>query len=540
MKQEAEKKLCTKQKVYSEQNVSHEQKVCSEQKICPKQTISSEETVLLEESTVLLSEDTEKTMLLQENEFLQEAAVTTEPLVPKKPETIENRQITGICIDKRSDVYSLGATVYTLLTGKWYEPQKQQLENLTISDGFSMLLAKTLDRMPNKRYQDAGAVLQALTELHKKDKRYRRLLRRQIVSVIVTMLCAGGFAVMSYQGYQMLRKEKAQAVYAEALELYEQRVYEESLAFLLKEALVDVSAYDRGTLGNLYYLTADSFFEIGEYEAAVSYYEKAVLYNADSVEYYCNYAISFARLGKEEKAMEVIQIAIQKGMTADKIYLMQGELMLAKQDEVQAIENLEKCIAQTEDAYVLARAYMVYSDVFAKQKGYLQNEELLLQNVEVLTRAEAIIEKEYKPLVLQRLVEAGGALFDLTADVSYAEQAILYAEQMRSMGWNTFDVCLNLGMLYESTGQFEQSYAVYEECLERYGENYAVYKKMAFLELAVQSSLIAEQRDYEKFCTQYDKTMELYAKTGKQLDQDTELALLEENYTALLNGGWVK
>ena len=60
---------------------------------------------------------------------------------------------------------------------------------------------------------------------------------------------------------------------------------------------------------------------------------------------------------------------------------------------------------------------------------------------------------------------------------------------MKELGWDTFHVYVNLGMLYENMGQYVDSYNTYQECLNKYGENYVVYKKMAFLEIMTEASI---------------------------------------------------
>ena len=512
----------------------------------------SEETVLLSsedsDRTVLLSsEESDETVLLQSGEedrtvLLQPGAEVQKPEVKISDKSISMaaKKPEGIRIDKRSDVYSLGATIYTLLTGKWYDFTDKQAEAPDISDGFFVILRKALESTPGKRYQDAGQMLKAVLEVHKKDRRYKRLVARQILTILCFMICGGASVVAAYKGFLSEKAEWAQSCYSEAVIMYEQGNYEETLSLLIKEALANEDIYDRGTIGNLYYMAAECFFELEEFEAAVSYYEKAVLYNADSAEYYCNYAIALVRLGKEQEASYIIETAKKKGVVAEHLYLMQGELFAMQRNVSQATEQLELCIQSTNDAYVLARAYMVYSDLFAREDNYLQNEELLQSNVMILEQAIEVLHAAYLPMALERLIEAEGALFDLTKNSTYAEAAVAYALQMKELGWDTFEVYINLGMSYGNLTQYEEGKKAYLECLDKFGENYIVYKKLAFLELEEQNAAGVEQRNYGQFAIYYLRAMELFEKTGKQKDQDMELALLEENYKALTSGGWLQ
>ena len=122
------------------------------------------------EQTIILSPD-ERTVLLEENEktVLLDETRNPEPVV-KEESASSNSQVKGITIDKRSDVYSLGATIYTLLTGKLRDPKDKDLVLTNVSSGFSVVLAKALAHEPEKRYQDAGHMLQEVLTVHKKDK----------------------------------------------------------------------------------------------------------------------------------------------------------------------------------------------------------------------------------------------------------------------------------------------------------------------------------------------------------------------------------
>lgn len=98
--------------------------------------------------------------------------------------------------DVRSDIYSLGATLYHLLSGK--RPAKDAMDVEPLSgDEFSPLvveiITKAMSPNPDLRYQTAAEMLEAFNSLRVRDPRVRQLKKQKIVaSLVFTVLFAMG------------------------------------------------------------------------------------------------------------------------------------------------------------------------------------------------------------------------------------------------------------------------------------------------------------------------------------------------------------
>ena len=126
--------------------------------------------------------------------------------------------------DARSDIYSLGATLYHLLSGCL--PAKNALENVPLSkEEFSPQLVDIISRAmnpnPNLRYQTAEEMLWDFEHLHENDPRTKRLKRqKKTFTAVLSCLVAIG-AVLTFSGMRLQNREDqaARLVAEEAEEL---------------------------------------------------------------------------------------------------------------------------------------------------------------------------------------------------------------------------------------------------------------------------------------------------------------------------------
>lgn len=98
--------------------------------------------------------------------------------------------------DQRSDIYSLGATMYCLLSGKTPSVELMQEHpvrefNPTVSIGLENVIKRCVDPDPNNRYQSAAELLYALEHYDEEDASFKKKQRGKLNLFIATVALAG-------------------------------------------------------------------------------------------------------------------------------------------------------------------------------------------------------------------------------------------------------------------------------------------------------------------------------------------------------------
>lgn len=141
-------------------------------------------------------------------------------------------------LDVRSDIYSLGATLYHLLTGM--RPAREAakvtpISDFTISPAVAAIIEKAMQPCPDDRYQTAAEMLDAFEHLHENDPRtirYKRAVRITAVLLCVLFLAGGASTLW---GLRQTAQEKSALVFAQnSVEAYRQGDTDGALTYALQ------------------------------------------------------------------------------------------------------------------------------------------------------------------------------------------------------------------------------------------------------------------------------------------------------------------
>lgn len=481
-----------------------------------------------------------------------------------------------ITTDLRSDIYSLGCVLYHLLAG--FPPgtnfnTRMPAEDIPgVSGGFAFIIDKMIEYDPDDRYQTGQEYLAAVNNCYKMDRRYILHKRKEKMLFLASLLLffAGSMLIgmgiregirEREQNYQalLLKGEKTakKEDYEKAIdamvsleEEYESRVeaYERELYYYYQAGYYQECA-DRGNdiidaqkiiikneeqeklVGDMFYLMANSYYELEDYGRAENAMKNALKYNQTNSLYYRDYCIILAKQGNLKKAEEALERAVKLDLEDDSIHYAEGELCVVRKQFEEAVEHFKTAIEITDDAVLQKRAVLLCSAV-------LRDNNCLDEEVALLEMARNQADTQAKMVITEYLADAYMRQGDAHPEqvISYNQKALALFQELMQDGYVTYQLQENMAILYEENQDFEAAKSVLLKLASDYSDNYRVYKRLAFLEADWQQYLSNSQRDYSQMKIYYDKCRELYE---QQEVEDAEMLMLDNMIRDLQSGGWL-
>lgn len=482
----------------------------------------------------------------------------------------------NITIDRRSDIYSLGCVLYHLLSGSPpdtnFNTRLPAGEIPGVSEGFGFIIDKMTAYDPDDRYQTGREYLDAVNSCYRLDARYIAHRRKEkalfavslalfLLGSVLTGLGVRQTALEREQAYQaaLLDGEKTAAKgnyekaihamlsleedYADRVEAYERELYYYYMEGRYRECaergndIIDLQLIqvrdDAQTekLGDIFYLTANAYYELDDYGRAQKAVEQALECNRSNSLYFRDYCIILARQGRLYQAEEALEKAVELDLEDDSIHYAEGELCVVRGQVDEAVGHFRTTIDITGDAVLRKRAVLLCASAL-RDNGRFDEEIALLE------AARAQTDVHEKMVVTEYLADAYMRQGDLHPEqlALYDQKALTLFQELMQNGYVTYQLQENMAVLYEEMQDFDAAEDVLTKLADDYPDNYRAYKRLAFLEADRQQYLDNRARDYTAMKEYYDKCRELY---GQQDTEDVEMQMLDSMIQDLRNGGWL-
>lgn len=489
----------------------------------------------------------------------------------KKIEVLSKRKI-----DTRSDIYSLGVTLFQLLNGEILFDENRQCvwdEKKQVGEAMRYIVQKATAYRPEDRFQTADEMLHAIQNIHRLDSTYRRQMVRQIVwsSILATMLAF--FIILTYSGWNMMKKERmdayqqliqqsdqasldhdfarasalaqqAQEIFphksgayrAQAAALFREGRYDECISYIENSLItLEGEAISPQEKAEFTFLQASSLFEQQYYEQAIPFYEQSVLLNDENMVYYRDYAIALARLGRVKEAEQFLKKAQELQIDTCSLMLVEGELALTQMEYKQAEKFFTQAIQQAQNDYDLQRAYLMCVQTY--EEGDSVFPDALDKKLQLLEQGVKQLPIQKSMILTEKLGEAYEEKARATLDEEYDKKSILCFQALLDAGYYRFYIMNNLAILYQNIGDYAQAHQILQKMEQQFPKDYRVYMQLAFLCADEQSKRRLEERSYEQTLQAYKKAEEYYRLEKEP--SDPEMQMLKAMMHELEAGGWI-
>ena len=479
------------------------------------------------------------------------------------------RNTIGNGIDERSDIYSLGATLYTLITGKkpsshYWNNESILDKNVNISPGFAHIIDKMMQLDPDDRYQNGVELLDALDNIIELDDRFIELKRKRRGHRAITFLMFATSVCLMVSGYFIRKREldieynsvineirdnisngdydidslldEAQSILPKRIDAYEAKIeslyksgkYNECISYgtdAIDSPKYDViTKDDKDSLGNMFYIVGNAYYENEDYSSAIANLQKAIEYNATNPLFYRDISISEAKNGNTEDAITYLNYAVDHGLEEDSIQMAKGEIEFSKSNYDLAIESFERAFELSTDDSVKRRDMVLEINTYKKMGN-----ESVDKAIEFMKNREGEF-GDSSPYLIESMA-------DMYARKGDYQNAATYLSKLKNLGDISLRTYSNIAIVYQNMGDMSNARTYLNEMIDTYPNEYESYMRYAMFEADEQSRLPNESRNYSDFAKYYNKAVELYQNAKAD---DVEMKKLSSMAEQLKSGGWFR
>jgi len=300
--------------------------------------------------------------------------------------------------DARTDIYSLGITMYHLLSGKSpYEPPYQfvPIRQLVpeLSHGIEYILNKCVQPEPENRYQNVDELIYDLTHIYRFDVSYKKAKRAKhlkacgiaLMFVVSLGLILGGLFTLNNEkeakyvellntSNSLLSTDynsaldvinQARDLYPDRVDTYRQQIYGLYINGEWQQCIDEGEKALQKFSGDTQIRVTMSCaqFELGDYINAAIGFEAGEDLSVDNMR---DYAVCLGRLGKVDEGEKVLAQMIENGADSVATEYVHGEMCAAKEDYIGAENSFNTALVNADTPAMKRRCYTALGNMYQK------------------------------------------------------------------------------------------------------------------------------------------------------------------------------
>ena len=440
--------------------------------------------------------------------------------------------------DKRTDIYSLGVTMYHLITGKSpneppYEFKKVRQLDSSFSEGIEYIVNKCIQNDPANRYQNVEELLTDLNNIHtfnsyyirqKKKEKAKNILKMTILTTSIVCILYGTKVMGDEKNFQYehliqsghielinnqyenasnyfkkaekLYTKRADSYLGEAKILLDKNEYEECIVYLeqLKTQIKDI---EKNAEYN--YLKGSAYYDNEEYNKACLDFKNAIDIDPDNIDYARDLAVSQVKIGEVEKAKNIINNVLSRSNNEDSIYYINGEINISQGNLDEAIASFEKVIEITKDDNIRKKAYISLSNIYKYNRETIDN--AINKQIKVLNDAKTDLNSKDDIFITEALAE----VYFINEEYLKSSENFL---RLLDLGYERSYIYRNIGIIYQQMGSLQQAENILLRMKEKYPDDYNAYLQLAWVYLEKEGQQYEFSRNYDKVIKYYNLAVE--------------------------------
>lgn len=314
-------------------------------------------------------------------------------------ECLKNGMVSEIPVDSRTDIYSLGATFYHMMTHQMpsitnYPPPPVSDFNTGYSKQLQNIVQKAMAYRPADRFQSARQMLKAVDDMKKAGSRYKGYVLVQLLTSLLSVILVVAGIMFISNGVNKDISSAFQADYSQFAGLVSQGSSEigEKGREILNNPDYNGLA-DNDTRAEILHAVGDYYFDAGDYYNAAYNYSECLGYKKSEL-YYRDYVMALIMDHRIDEAKTEIGVIQSEYPQSPVVPLLDAETAYMTGDYEKAVSIIDAALpavsGDTENTYT---AYVI------KGKSY----SALDQSDKAIEAFEAAKQQKETPSILRSL-----------------------------------------------------------------------------------------------------------------------------------------